>query len=126
MLAVGTNLQIPKGGWFSLMLAAIYAYIMLLWFWGRSRKDAFFRARQQSLAQFVRGRQAAAGASGPPAGNAGDALARGDPSQYPSPKRELAPFVRHMRKQNRKYECCIAGKKPDNEARARIFLYGLS
>lgn len=31
--------QVPSGGWFSLMMAAIYAYIMLLWYYGSSRKN---------------------------------------------------------------------------------------
>jgi K+ transporter len=30
--------QVPEGGWFSLMMAGIYAYIMLLWYYGSSRK----------------------------------------------------------------------------------------
>lgn len=33
--------QVPTGGWFSLMMAGIYAYIMLLWYYGSSRKSRY-------------------------------------------------------------------------------------
>lgn len=39
------------------MMAGIYAYLMLLYFWGSNRKGSYFRARQQSLGQFLLGRR---------------------------------------------------------------------
>ncbi|GAQ92301.1 Potassium transporter family protein [Klebsormidium nitens] len=37
--------KIPKGGWFSIMMALIYAAIMLWWYWGSSHKRAFFHTK---------------------------------------------------------------------------------
>ena len=37
--AMSHCVQVPEGGWFSLMMAGIYAYIMLLWYYGSSRKN---------------------------------------------------------------------------------------
>lgn len=42
------------GGWFSLMMAAIYACIMMLWQWGSTRKHAFFDSHSVPLESFLR------------------------------------------------------------------------
>ena len=39
--AMSHCVQVPEGGWFSLMMAGIYAYIMLLWYYGSSRKNKY-------------------------------------------------------------------------------------
>ena len=33
------------GGWFSIMMALIFATIMLWWYWGTSHKRAFFHTK---------------------------------------------------------------------------------
>ena len=42
------------GGWFSLMMAAIYAAIMMLWQWGSTRKHAYFDSQSVPLDSFLR------------------------------------------------------------------------
>jgi K+ transporter len=37
LLSASVN-KVPQGGWFSLMMAGIYSYVMCLWFWGYTRK----------------------------------------------------------------------------------------
>ncbi|KAK9804738.1 hypothetical protein WJX72_002866 [[Myrmecia] bisecta] len=45
--------KIPTGGWFSIMMAAIYASIMLLWFWGSNHKRQFFKKRVVEVEQLL-------------------------------------------------------------------------
>jgi KUP system potassium uptake protein len=54
--------KVPEGGWFSLMMAGIYAYIMLLWYYGSSRKNKFFEATRRQLGDLLRVRHPKAGA----------------------------------------------------------------
>ncbi|KAK9819481.1 hypothetical protein WJX81_002292 [Elliptochloris bilobata] len=46
--------KVPTGGWFSLMMAVIYASIMMLWQWGSTRKVAYFDGRSVPLDSFLR------------------------------------------------------------------------
>ncbi|KAK9861228.1 hypothetical protein WJX84_010206, partial [Apatococcus fuscideae] len=47
-------LKVPTGGWFSLMLAGIYAVLMLLTGWGNIQKGRFFKRRLiPNLEQFL-------------------------------------------------------------------------
>ena len=41
------------GGWFSLCLAAFNTSLMLLWFWGNSKKNSFFSALTMPLQSFL-------------------------------------------------------------------------
>ena len=41
------------GGWFSILMSVIYASIMLLWSWGKGRKDRFFKRQRLRLDQMV-------------------------------------------------------------------------
>lgn len=41
------------GGWFSIMMSVIYASIMLLWFWGTSKKKAFYARKNIKLTNFL-------------------------------------------------------------------------
>ncbi|CAL8467497.1 g7035 [Coccomyxa elongata] len=45
--------KIPTGGWFSVMMSAIYTGIMLLWFWGSSKKKRFYGRKTLKLHQFL-------------------------------------------------------------------------
>ncbi|EIE24503.1 potassium transporter [Coccomyxa subellipsoidea C-169] len=45
--------KIPTGGWFSVMMSGIYTCIMLLWFWGNSKKKAFYGRKKLKLHQFL-------------------------------------------------------------------------
>ena len=45
---------VRAGGWFSLCLAAFNASLMLLWFWGNSKKTSFFAALTMPLQSFLR------------------------------------------------------------------------
>ncbi|KAK9823651.1 hypothetical protein WJX72_004427 [[Myrmecia] bisecta] len=45
--------KIPKGGWFSIMMAAIYASIMLLWFWGSTNKSHYFKKKVVDLERLL-------------------------------------------------------------------------
>lgn len=45
---------VRAGGWFSLCLAAFNASLMLLWFWGNSKKNSFFAALTMPLQSFLR------------------------------------------------------------------------
>jgi len=42
------------GGWFTLCLAFVNASLMLLWFWGNSKKQAFFRRMTVPLGSFLK------------------------------------------------------------------------
>jgi K+ transporter len=42
-----------SGGWFSLMMSAIYASMMLLWFWGSLNKKTFYGRKSLRLSQFL-------------------------------------------------------------------------
>ena len=46
--------RLRAGGWFSLCLAFINAAVMLLWFWGSSRKQRFFDAMTLPVDSFLR------------------------------------------------------------------------
>ena len=41
------------GGWFSIMMSVIYASIMLLWFWGTSKRKAFYARKNIKLTNFL-------------------------------------------------------------------------
>lgn len=41
------------GGWFSVMMSGIYTGIMLLWFWGQSKKKNFYSRKTLKLHQFL-------------------------------------------------------------------------
>ena len=45
---------VRAGGWFSLCLACLNASLMLLWFWGNSKKSSFFAALTVPLQSFLR------------------------------------------------------------------------
>ena len=47
-------MECGAGGWFSLMMAAIYAAIMMLWQWGSTRKHAYFDSQSVPLEGFLR------------------------------------------------------------------------
>lgn len=44
---------VRAGGWFSLCLAVFNASLMLLWFWGNSKKNKFFSALTMPLQSFL-------------------------------------------------------------------------
>jgi KUP system potassium uptake protein len=45
--------KIPTGGWFSLMMSAIYTAIMLLWFWGSRHKNRYFSSHATNLSKLL-------------------------------------------------------------------------
>ncbi|CAK0787458.1 hypothetical protein CVIRNUC_010678 [Coccomyxa viridis] len=45
--------KVPTGGWFSIMMSVIYASIMLLWFWGTSKRKAFYARKNIKLTNFL-------------------------------------------------------------------------
>ncbi|KAK9810742.1 hypothetical protein WJX73_004336 [Symbiochloris irregularis] len=54
MFLSSLTLKIPKGGWFSLVVAAVTFTVMYLWVWGNRRREAYFRARTgKPLNQYI-------------------------------------------------------------------------
>lgn len=80
-------LKVPRGAWFTLMMAGLYALFMSNWFWGAGKKAAYFKSTQQSLGQFLKGRSppAASGHTAPPAalGSPGRMLSHAASSPLP-------------------------------------------
>ena len=52
-VAPTTGVGVRAGGWFSLCLAFFNASLMLLWFWGNSKKSKFFSALTMPLQSFL-------------------------------------------------------------------------
>jgi len=54
--------KIPTGGWFTLMMSAIYTFIMLLWFWGSRHKTNYFSRHATNLSKLLQIRGGEGGA----------------------------------------------------------------